>query len=47
MTKKLYNAPAIVQEEVVLEQGIAVSTEATEMTLIQPEEWEEGNTNWW
>ena len=46
MTKKLYNAPAVEQEEVVLEEGIAVSP-ASEIMLLDPEAWEEGNTNWW
>ena len=48
MTKKHYNAPAIEQEEVMLEAGIAVSTiiiESGEGTML--EDWKEGNTNWW
>lgn len=48
MTKKHYKAPAIEQEEVVLEAGIAVSTiiiENGEGTML--EDWKEGNTDWW
>ena len=48
MIKKHYNAPAIEQEEVVLEAGIAVSTiiiENGEGTML--EDWQEGNTDWW
>ncbi|MBQ2796213.1 MAG: hypothetical protein IJD12_02550 [Tidjanibacter sp.] len=49
MTKKTYNAPAIEQEKVVLEAGIAVS--GTEEIIINPdgvtpEAWKEGNTDW-
>ncbi len=44
MKREQYNAPAIEQEEVVIENGIAASIPVDVMI---PEEWEEGNTNWW
>lgn len=50
MIKKHYNAPAIEQEEVVLEAGIAASAtiiieDNEEGTVL--EDWKEGNTDWW
>lgn len=48
--KKTYITPAIEQEEVVVEAGIAVSSIYL-FDSIQgdktPEDWEEGNTDWW
>lgn len=44
MNKKNYLAPCIEQEEVMLEAGIATSTQ---VDIIMPDEWEEGNTDWW
>jgi hypothetical protein len=44
MRKKSYSAPCIQQEEVILEAGIATSAG---VEIIIPEEWEEGNTDWW
>lgn len=47
--KKTYITPAIEQEEVVVEAGIAVS--AIYLDSIQgdntPEDWVMGNDNWW
>lgn len=44
--KKSYQAPAVEREDVMLEQGIAVS-EAIYIENNTVEDWEEGNTNWW
>ncbi|MBR3681979.1 MAG: hypothetical protein IKM41_03815 [Tidjanibacter sp.] len=48
MTKKTYNAPAVEQEKVVLEAGIAVSG-AEEVSIdngVTPDAWKEGNKDW-
>lgn len=48
--KKTYITPAIEQEEVVVEAGIAVSAIYLFDTIHgdnTPEDWEEGNTDWW
>lgn len=44
--KKTYKAPAVEREDVMLEQGIAVS-QAINIENNTVEDWEEGNTNWW
>lgn len=49
--KKTYISPAVEQEAVVLEAGIAVSgasiviTDGESETML--EDWEKGNENWW
>lgn len=47
MEKRIYNAPTVEQEVVMVEQGIAVSTILIieENTMLK--DWEEGNTDWW
>ena len=47
MEKRIYNAPSVEQEVVMVEQGIAVSTILIieENTMLT--DWEEGNTDWW
>lgn len=47
MEKRIYNAPTVEQEVVMVEQGIAVSTILIieENTMLT--DWEEGNTDWW
>ena len=47
MIKKHYNAPAIEQEEVVLEAGIAASATIVIEDGIVLDDWKEGNTDWW
>lgn len=47
MTKKHYKAPAIEQEEVVLEAGIAASATIVIEDGIVLDDWKEGNTDWW
>lgn len=47
MIKKHYKAPAIEQEEVVLEAGIAASATIVIEDGIVLDDWKEGNTDWW
>ena len=47
MIKKQYKAPAIEQEEVVLEAGIAASAAIVIEDGIVLDDWKEGNTDWW
>ena len=51
--KKTYITPAIEQEEIVVEAGIAVSAVYIQDIIIGEEtqdaleDWDEGHTNWW
>ncbi len=48
MEKRIYNAPTVEQESVMVEAGIATSTTiAIKDDGTHLEDWQEGNTNWW
>ena len=48
MKQKNYITPCIEQVEIMLEQCIAASmSEDAEVSGVSPDQWEEGNTNWW
>ena len=48
MEKRIYNAPTVEQESVMVEAGIATSaTIIINDNPVTPEEWGEGNIGWW
>ena len=48
MKQEIYTTPCIEQVEIMLEQCIAARvSDKAEVSGVSPENWEEGNTNWW
>lgn len=48
MKKKIYITPCVKQVEFVPESCLASSTaEESEVDVVTPDPWKEGNVNWW